>query len=273
MVNIWSLFDQIIDSCCALCHAPGHAICADCLTTLPLNTAPCALPLPLRRAPPDTCAPIARRTPAFDRVVAPLLYQNPVDGWWRSSSTVSTCTWVRSGNTLGTEWARTAGTTAVVGPVPAGPQRLRERGFNQAAELARGYPRHSIFRGWQPLIRASTPTQRGLPRPQRRRNIRGVFGCAGPLPDHLALIDDVMTTGATAGRRSRALKSAGVKRVEVWAVARTQDRWNRGPGARRFGDPAPAPSSRAAPAGIDRQRGDGRAFRRITPIGSPVSSQ
>lgn len=237
MVNMWSLFDRIIDSCCALCHAPGHAICADCLSTLPLNTAPCtrcALPLP-SGAPPDTlCADCQAHPPAFDRVVAPLLYQRPVDDMVAQFK-------YRQGLHLGRVLADTLG--AAVGgqqalplllvPVPAGPQRLRERGFNQAAELAcRLSAALDIPWAGNRLIRASdTQTQRGLPRPQRRRNVRGVFRCAGPLPDHVALIDDVMTTGATAGEASRALKSAGVRRVEVWAVARTpRDRWNRGSG-------------------------------------------
>lgn len=227
MVNMWSLLDRIIDSCCALCHAPGRAICADCLSTLPLNTTPCArcaLPLPTG-APPDTlCADCQSRPPAFDRVVAPLLYQRPVD---EMVAQFKYCQHLHLGRVMADTLAAAVRgqhpLPSLLVPVPAGPQRLRERGFNQAAELTR---RLSAALGipWAAnrLIRVSdTQTQRGLPRPQRRRNVRGAFGCAGPLPDHLALIDDVMTTGATAGEASRALKSAGVRRVEVWAVART----------------------------------------------------
>ena len=237
MVNIWSLIDRVVDTRCALCHAPGHAICADCLTALPRNTRPCAhcaLPLP-ESAPTQTlCADCQAHPPAFDHVMAPLLYENPVDGLvaqfkYRQHLHLGRVL----ADTLGTEVRGQRAPPALLVPVPAGPRRLRERGFNQAAELAR-WLSAALDIPWSGsrLIRASdTPTQRGLPRPQRRRNIRGAFSCTGPLPDHLALIDDVMTTGATAGEASRALKGAGVKRVEVWAVARTpRDRWNRGSG-------------------------------------------
>jgi ComF family protein len=108
-------------------------------------------------------------------------------------------------------------------PVPMQAQRLRERGFNQAAELARclslrlGIPwaADRLFR-----IRGGDQ-QQTLKRGQRRRNVCGAFACNGVLPARVALIDDVMTTGATAEEACRSLKAAGAERVEVWTVART----------------------------------------------------
>ncbi len=109
-------------------------------------------------------------------------------------------------------------------PVPLHRSRLRERGYNQALELARplarrlGVPlRHDL------LIRTkSTAAQSELDAPTRRRNVRGAFGlrAEAPLPAHVAVLDDVMTTGATLAECARVLKRAGVARVDVWALAR-----------------------------------------------------
>ena len=82
MVNIWSFFDHIIGSCCPLCRAPGHGICAGCLADLPQNEHPCrrcALPLPHGAPPGGECADCQAHPPSFDTSVAPLLYQAPVD--------------------------------------------------------------------------------------------------------------------------------------------------------------------------------------------------
>jgi ComF family protein len=109
-------------------------------------------------------------------------------------------------------------------PVPLHPARLRERGFNQAVEIARplaqalGLPLdlNSCQR------RRATAPQAGLEAIERRRNIRGAFALTRPLPArHLALIDDVVTTGSTVAELTRLLKRAGAERVEVWALAKT----------------------------------------------------
>ena len=112
-------------------------------------------------------------------------------------------------------------------PIPLHPRRLRQRGFNQALELALplgrrlGVPldRHSCRRN-----RATQP-QTELDLKQRRRNLRNAFALAGPLPArHIALVDDVVTTGSTSNELARLLKRAGAERVEVWAAARAVSR-------------------------------------------------
>jgi ComF family protein len=109
-------------------------------------------------------------------------------------------------------------------PVPLHRARLRQRGFNQALELARplgrslGVPvRHGL------LLRArATAAQSELDAAARRRNVRGAFAvhAGAALPSHVAVLDDVMTTGATLAECVRALKRAGAQRVDVWALAR-----------------------------------------------------
>jgi ComF family protein len=108
-------------------------------------------------------------------------------------------------------------------PVPLAPRRFRERGYNQAIELARGLERRlSIPLRTDVLVRVrETREQAGLPRSERRKNLRAAFAVRGPLQAmHVALVDDVITTGSTVNELAKMLKAAGVRRVEVWAVAR-----------------------------------------------------
>ena len=109
-------------------------------------------------------------------------------------------------------------------PVPLHRTRLRQRGYNQALELAKPLARLLGV----PLCRDLLQRQRGtaaqteLDAVARRRNVRGAFAVrAGvALPTHVAILDDVMTTGATLAECARVLKRAGVQRVDVWALAR-----------------------------------------------------
>jgi ComF family protein len=119
---------------------------------------------------------------------------------------------------------------ALVLPVPLGPARLRERGYNQAWELARRDARRlALPARADVLVRlGDAPRQTGLARSERLRNLRDAFGVdpkARPLVAGLAvaLVDDVVTTGATARAASAALLAAGAARVELWALARTPD--------------------------------------------------
>lgn len=113
---------------------------------------------------------------------------------------------------------------ALLIPVPLHRTRLRERGYNQALVLARplaqalGIPlRHDLLERTK-----ATPPQTGLNAKARRRNLGGAFAIAPSiaLPAHVALFDDVMTTGATLREATRVLLKAGVARVDVWALAR-----------------------------------------------------
>jgi ComF family protein len=111
-------------------------------------------------------------------------------------------------------------------PVPLAPERLAERGYNQAWELARRIAaRLKLPADALTLQRrlARTP-QAGLNRAERRRNLQGAFHVARPervAGRRIALVDDVLTTGATAAEAASALLSAGAASVQVWALART----------------------------------------------------
>jgi ComF family protein len=114
-------------------------------------------------------------------------------------------------------------------PVPLHDSRLRERGFNQAAALARYAGRmlgvgcaHGVVR----RVR-DTPSQTSLSVEERYRNVRGAFAISGAraralldAAGHVAIVDDVMTTGSTVEELKHTLLAAGVRQVDVWAVAR-----------------------------------------------------
>jgi ComF family protein len=108
-------------------------------------------------------------------------------------------------------------------PVPLAAQRFRERGYNQAIELALQIERHAgIAVRTDLMVRTRhTREQAGLDRRARRRNIKGAFSLRmPPSATRVAIVDDVLTTGSTVNEMARVLKRAGIAHVEVWAVAR-----------------------------------------------------
>jgi len=101
---------------------------------------------------------------------------------------------------------------------------MRERGYNQALEIARPLSRElAIPLDTRVCVRLrATPPQVGLEREDRQQNVRGAFGIIGPVAaQHVAILDDVITTGGTTGEMARVLRQAGASRIDLWAVART----------------------------------------------------
>jgi ComF family protein len=109
-------------------------------------------------------------------------------------------------------------------PVPLHVQRLRQRGYNQALELGRPIARRLSLRLEPSAVSRTVATgeQTRLDAASRRRNVRGAFAAEGALVRgrHVALLDDVITTGATVSELARTLRAAGAARIEAWAVAR-----------------------------------------------------
>ncbi len=132
-----------------------------------------------------------------------------------------------AGRSLVTAWQREpmpVALPAMILPVPLHRRRLRQRGYNQALELARPLARSMDLAMRHGVLHRSrdTSAQTELDARSRRRNVRGAFEVTSDadLPAHIAVLDDVMTTGATLAECARVLKKAGVQRVDVWALAR-----------------------------------------------------
>ncbi len=112
-------------------------------------------------------------------------------------------------------------------PIPLSPARLAERGYNQSLLLARQLSRRLGLPVEEALLQRPIDTahQPGLSREQRAANLRGAFWVDSRLHRHLAgrdlaLVDDVLTTGATTAEAARELLRAGARSVAVWVVAR-----------------------------------------------------
>ncbi len=110
-------------------------------------------------------------------------------------------------------------------PVPLHPRRRRERGYNQAAVLARGLSRLLAVPAWEGSLRRVRLTlpQVGLTDAERETNVRGAFACPGGSRisrQRILLVDDVMTTGATVRSAAQALLDGGALRVSVLTLAR-----------------------------------------------------
>lgn len=212
---------------CLLCRDAGVAgldLCGPCAAELPRNIsccARCALPLP---SPAALCGVCQRRAPPWDSAWAPFRYGWPLD---RLEARYKFGRELAAGRTLAALWQAASPPATLPGlivPVPLHRTRLRQRGYNQALELARPLGRtlavpvrHDLL-----LRPRATVAQTELDAPARRRNVRGAFALREgvQLPPHVALLDDVMTTGATLAECARVLKRAGVARVDVWALAR-----------------------------------------------------
>jgi ComF family protein len=172
------------------------------------------------------CGACATRPPHFDATVAAWRYEFPVD---RLVLALKFGRRLALAEPLGAGLAGQAGGRRIdaLVPMPLGRARLAKRGFNQALEIARHVARHAGLRLAPDLARRvrDTAPQTDLPHDERAANIRGAFECdAGVGGRALAVIDDVMTTGASLEELARTMKRAGAARVENWVVARTWPR-------------------------------------------------
>ena len=164
-------------------------------------------------------------------VLAPLRFEHPVDDMIRKLKYHGAIEHARVLGVLLAAAARARATPLprLLVPVPLHAARLRERGFNQAYALARYAGRMLEVPYARTLLRRvrDTPSQTALDMSARRHNVRGAFAVCGPqalerllAAEHVAIVDDVMTTGSTLAELRAVLYAAGVREVELWAVAR-----------------------------------------------------
>lgn len=187
---------------CALRMPDAASPCGACLTTPPAY---------------DGALAAADYAPPWDHLIAKLKFHEALD-LCASLARLVDDAWRASG----------APRPGLMVPVPLGAARLRERGYNQSWEIARRLARRIGCESDASLLRRvrDTPHQLALPPERRAANVHDAFAIApgrvGTLRGRrVTLVDDVMTTGATANEIARVLRGAGAAAVDVWVVART----------------------------------------------------
>ena len=242
MVNKWLNFIQsaILPSRCLLCSgylpknhdtSPQPALCEGCWNDLPWLSqccTRCGIPLPTRHPVSAVCGQCLNKPPPFEQSHCLFHYEYPVDRMINGLKFKHKLTYGRLFGRLMAEHLRHTYRhqpfpDAVI-PVPLHSARLRERGFNQAHEIAIACA-HSLNLPlrWQLCQRVRpTPHQIGLDAATRRKNLKSAFRVRRSCNlNCVALVDDVMTTGSTLTELSRILKKAGVQSVHNWCIART----------------------------------------------------
>ena len=206
---------------CYLCRGQARGLlCGACRVELPpLGHAlcpRCALPSPGGAL----CGRCLAEPPDYDATVAVLAYDFPADVLVHALKFRGELSLAPFLASLLKEKLTPADEADVVIPVPLSPARLRGRGYNQALEIARHLPGRIDFSSC--VRERDAAPQMELPWAERQRNVRGAFRCTRSLAGaKVAVVDDVMTTGATLDEVARTLKRAGAARVVNWVIART----------------------------------------------------
>lgn len=234
----WALLDMLFSRVCEECGAvlaedePG-SLCWDCRARVRFVQVPfcerCGDPVPGTIGGPYECAGCRGLRPAFDWARSAVRYEGPAKacirhfkyqaGIWLQEELVG---WLAA---LWRTCPAEVRSVDFVAGIPLYPRRERERGYNQAALLAEGLAEQVGIPFRRGLLGRTKPTatQTHLTAVQRVHNVKGVFSVRRPgdvRGARIALVDDVMTTGATANECARALKAAGAAAVMVLTVAR-----------------------------------------------------
>ena len=215
---------------CPLCLARQgrEGLCPECAFELPrLPSSRCRrCAEPLVNVQSDECARCLSNPPPYDRAYCAFAYAPPISTLicqFKYQHRLQ-LTGVLVNLMFAYVTSRTEPLPECIVPVPLHSMRIRERGFNQSAEIARklsrrlgiAYDKNCVAR-----IR-KTPPQTSLTHAQRKRNLKGAFALRHrPSAKHIALLDDVMTTGTTFAEIGALLKRSGVEHIEVWSLART----------------------------------------------------
>lgn len=220
--------NRLLPGHCLLCANPanpGLDLCHGCRLELPFTRFPCsrcALPLPQAQT---ACGHCLHQPPPWQRCVAPLLYRPPAS---QLLTTFKYSGRLQGGRLLTelliAELHQSSREVDLIVPVPMHWRRRWSRGFNQAELIADQLGAALLIPVAMKALQRVRPTtaQQSLDAKARARNLRGAFALKQPVAGlRLALVDDVVTTGATATELSRLLLKGGAAAVELWALART----------------------------------------------------
>ncbi|QLZ67871.1 ComF family protein [Legionella sp. PC1000] len=226
--KIWSLTQSLrLYSICVLCNQFHHskmAVCTSCIefmTRLGPACHYCAYPLPDIHL--FVCGRCIKKTPYFDRALINYVFEEPLRNLLHQFK-------YRNGLYLGSflsqlmvhSLPKDEVMPQCLIPVPMHPQRIKSRGFNQAAVLVRLLAKKLQLpydlTSCQKIL--NTEPQASLDGEQRQKNLRHAFNVKKIPWHHVAIVDDLLTTGSTANELAFTLKKSGVKKVDVWCCAR-----------------------------------------------------
>ena len=228
-----ALSSSVLPPVCVLCGAEGirqsshvRDLCPACQQALPWGGSQCArCALPLSASATEAlCGRCQTNPPAFELCLSPFHYQAPLDHLLQGLKFNGRLEQARLLGELMADWLASVveNTPDRLIPVPLHAARLRERGLNQAVELARPIAKRLGLPLDLDSVRRTVATspQSDLSRKQRLKNIRGAFEVVEAVSGHVVIIDDVMTTGSTAHELAKTLLRAGADQVDVWVCAR-----------------------------------------------------
>ncbi len=231
-IGIYPALAWLIPPTCILCGGKTHRpldLCTACELDLPWNHQAChRCGLPLLNAS-SSCGACMKIPPAFDQTIAAFIYQEPIirlitDLKFRQQLLYSRILGELLAKKVASAYLHKRDLPDMIIPIPLHNHRLRERGFNQAVELAKPIAKKfNIKIDYQDCTRIlATQPQSTISAQHREHNVKNAFQVSKILKDkHVAVIDDVMTTGATMREFTLTLKKANVRKIDVWCCART----------------------------------------------------
>ena len=214
---------------CLLCYDQPEfqsGLCQDCWQELPFIRDPQCLTCARALTRPGICGQCQQRPPAYDSAVAPLAYEDPANEMLCALKYHQHLSFARTiaGVMVDAVISQRQKCPDMLCAVPMTSRALRRRGLNQSVFIARFISRALGIPLCASLLKKTrhTDQQSALSAKNRQSNLVGAFACKWRLEgQHVALIDDILTTGATANEISKTLKAAGAARVDLWACART----------------------------------------------------
>jgi ComF family protein len=215
---------------CALCGRPAETnserlLCIDCNVSLPAHPADACAQCGVASPGALVCGDCLSDPPAFDAVLTVFTYRFPLDQLIQSFKYASNLALADFFARKLVSCVRDHPLPHALVAMPLARKRLTERGFNQALLIADNTAQRlslPIERTALVRVRETLP-QSGLPWKERHANVKGAFACAIDFNGrHIALIDDVMTTGATLNEAAKVLKKQGAARVTAWVIARAE---------------------------------------------------
>ncbi|MFW5431644.1 MAG: ComF family protein [Methylophilaceae bacterium] len=225
-LNLAVLFQQLIKQNCSLCAATVNgklSICEDCLAGLPLaphpNCSQCGL-----KTHGETCGKCQKNKPHYDHTHALFTYAYPVDAIMQHYKYNNAHYLSQTFGMLLSEKNVDFDIDVII-PMPLHPNRIKTRGFNQSLEVAKVMAKllnvkcdtRSCNRIKDTLPQASLAVK------ERLKNMKGAFNCQKTfVGQHVVLIDDVMTTGASLNELAKTIKKAGAEKVSCYVLARTE---------------------------------------------------